>query len=152
MSDEVPRAILFVAERGFCSGCGAIVAEDGDEIYIDISEAESGRRDWKVKGTGRFEAQCPECGAMVPLVEHRIPLYTGEFVCPSCHQPGELDVRLTKLSKNGSDFEFEATLLCKPCNKKSKVRKILEKILSIVSIEVGLTGVKVKGSGKAAAE
>jgi predicted Zn finger-like uncharacterized protein len=151
MADSKPGAVLFVTS-GQCGGCGYGYGADED-VSITLTKAESGKRDWKVGGSGRFGMrECPNCGAAIQIIEHQIPVYARDFNCPKCHEPGQLEVRVQKLKTARNDFEFEAILECKPCNAKSKVRQVIEKVLSIVSIEVGVGGVKVKGAGKGAGE
>jgi hypothetical protein len=118
-------------------------------VFVAVRSAKAGQREWKIGGSGRFESRfCPRCGAGIHVLQHEIPIYAREFCCPKCGEHGDLEVRVDKLTMERNDFEFEASLTCKPCNAKSKVRKVIEKVLSIVSIEIGPTGVKVKGSGK----
>lgn len=145
---STPGAVLFVsAGPQVCPGCGW--HGESDRVSIEVHTAKAGTSDWTVRGSGRFAPRvCENCGQQIHVLEHVIPVHTADFKCPKCKGDGDLTVRVRALKSHLQDFEFEAVLECEPCNAKTAVRKVIEKVLSVVSVDVGPTGVTVKGAYK----
>jgi hypothetical protein len=117
-------------------------------IDVSIKEIESADDGWKLSGTGDLQfsryCSCPICGMMCTGLLQTIPIECSTFKCPNCGQDDSLRYAVLRITANGTAFTFEAEIACSKCQKRAWFKTIIKKLLSLVKIKVGPTGISVE--------
>ncbi len=127
-------------------------------FIFEIFDIQSEEAEWILKGKGNFDEnttqtlnvyktlRCKRCGELFVLLGKEIPVECAPFPCPKCGEQQDLEFKIEHIAMEEDSFTFEAKISCKRCNKKKSLKNILQKILEVVKISVGPTGVTVSKS------
>ena len=144
MDDNIqsPDNILVCVSPRGCKFC----YPDDTSYDIYVSSVTSEVDGWTTKGRGEFAWPICECGAYYEAVMHSIPIHCAPFRCPKCGEDEHLKYALKSLTTDKQMFEFEVQIQCNKCHNKRSLSTLLRKVLEVVKLEVGPTGITIKKS------
>ena len=109
---------------------------------IDLRWKVSGKAEIVICGHGR----CRNCGYIPKAIEKEVLILYPTLECPICGSREHLVCHFRGQVKEGEFFEFKAVVSCEyvGCRFKSQFTRAINSLLKVVSIEIGLTGLKLK--------
>lgn len=131
---------LVVRSPGGCDHCKFSSAP---WVTVESIEQQAGVG-WKLRGTGRVRATCPNCGAMYDAVLATIPIECASYTCPDCGGTQSLKYNVQRVEAKGSEFTFQAEITCSKCSKKKSLIETLKNVLNLRKLEVKLTGITIE--------
>ena len=153
----VPVNQITITSPSICPMCGR-----SDEVLpydIRLTKIEAKSEGWIAKGTGMTTQKklllpnqgyvkhtCPLCMSHYIALQHTIPVLCSPFQCPSCGEEETFRFSIHQLLEKEDEFEFEVELICKQCEKKKTLKKLISGFLSVIKLEVSPTGISVKNA------
>ncbi|MFE0413436.1 hypothetical protein [Streptomyces tendae] len=114
------------------------------DYYVDVREVEAnaGGDGWTARGEGR--SFCPRCGAVVRMINHRVPLELRGLPCSRCRETVDYRVELQCVTTDARQFTFTVSVTCPACSHKSVFRRLIESLSRVTRIQVGPTGMELE--------
>ncbi len=146
MSDELLKVekVIHILHPPVCRSCGGRL-----HYRIKIVSIEAQDTHWDLRGKGKLEKNagpklfCPECGSILETLEYMIPIECASFSCPNCGQLQHLEYKIQRIEVANDAFQFEAKITCRKCGNTKSFKEVIKKILGVLKITVGPTGVTV---------